>query len=202
MKYPTVANLSCTAQLKKVPSKCIEDCMDVKLDLRYLAQRMINVEYNPRRFSALMMRTRAPRCSVLLFTTGQIVVSGCRSIPDCLRALRQTAQRVSKILRMECAYYNFKIQNCFANADFGARIDLNKLKSANMERTTYEPEIFAGLSIRWPDRAQKLTAIVFGSGKVNITGANSFDQVSQVFREIQPLIRAAQEMESIRESQE
>lgn len=197
MKFPTVTNLSCTAQLKQIwdeDKDTAAKCMDVKLNIHYLARRMTDVEYNPKRFSALMLRTRAPRCSILLFTTGQMVLSGCRSVSDCERALRSIAMRVSRILRIKLAYYNFKIQNCFANADFCSRIDLYKLRSINMSRTTYEPEIFAGLSIRWPDHAQNLTAVVFGSGKVNITGANSVEQVNEVFSEIQPLIEAARRM--------
>lgn len=49
------------------------------MDLKEVALRARNAEYNPKRFSAVVMRIREPRTTALLFGSGKMVVTGARS---------------------------------------------------------------------------------------------------------------------------
>ncbi|KAF7638496.1 PX domain-containing protein [Meloidogyne graminicola] len=44
--------------------------LDVKLDLNQIAKTALNSEYNPKRFSAVIMRIRDPRSTALIFNNG------------------------------------------------------------------------------------------------------------------------------------
>lgn len=69
LKPPTLQNLVATANL------------NLSLDLRKIAQWCRNAEYNPSRFSAVIMRIRDPRTTALIFSNGKIVITGAKSEP-------------------------------------------------------------------------------------------------------------------------
>ena len=67
------------------------------LDLKKIAYRARNCEYNPNRFSALMMRIREPRTTALIFSSGKIVVTGARSVHFSKLAARKFGRLLKKI---------------------------------------------------------------------------------------------------------
>ena len=67
LQPPTLQNVVATADLHH------------RLDLRKIAQWCRNAEYNPSRFSGLIMRIRDPRTTGLIFSTGKIVITGAKS---------------------------------------------------------------------------------------------------------------------------
>ena len=67
LKPPTLQNLVATANL------------NLNLDLRKIDQWCRNAEYNPSRFSAVIMRIRDPRTTALIFSNGKIVITGAKS---------------------------------------------------------------------------------------------------------------------------
>ena len=66
-KLPTIQNLVATTDLQ------------APVDLRKLAQWCRNAEFNPKRFSGLIMRCKEPKCTGLVFQSGKIVVTGAKS---------------------------------------------------------------------------------------------------------------------------
>jgi len=62
--------------------------------------------------------------------------------------------------------------------DVGTNIDLTKFSLAvGLENVEYEPEQFPALVYRY----QKLTALIFSSGKVILTGAIKTDELRKNF---------------------
>ncbi len=49
------------------------------MDLRKIAMKSRNAEYNPRRFAAVIMRIRDPKTTALIFHSGKIVCTGAKS---------------------------------------------------------------------------------------------------------------------------
>ena len=49
-----------------------------KIDLNQIARKHADVEYNPERFPGLVMRILKPKATVLIFSTGKIVLTGIR----------------------------------------------------------------------------------------------------------------------------
>ena len=53
--------------------------LDCKLDLAKIANKARNCDFNPKRFSAVIMRIREPRTTALLFSSGKMVCTGAKS---------------------------------------------------------------------------------------------------------------------------
>ena len=79
---PTLQNLVATANLNQ------------SLPLRKIAQWCRNAEYNPSRFSAVIMRIRTPRTTALIFSNGKIVITGAKSEQDIMLAGRVFEKQV------------------------------------------------------------------------------------------------------------
>ncbi|RLV98314.1 hypothetical protein DV515_00010909 [Chloebia gouldiae] len=59
-----------------------------KLDLKNIALRARNAEYNPKRFAAVIMRIREPRTTALIFSSGKMVCTGAKRSTDKALAIR------------------------------------------------------------------------------------------------------------------
>ena len=51
-----------------------------KLELKTIALRARNAEYNPKRFAAVIMRIRDPRTTALIFSSGKMVCTGAKRL--------------------------------------------------------------------------------------------------------------------------
>ena len=59
------------------------------LDLKDIAVKCRNAEYNPKRFAAVIMRMKNPtRTTALIFKTGKMVITGAKSEEDSLNAAK------------------------------------------------------------------------------------------------------------------
>jgi len=57
-----------------------------KLDLRAISNLMPNSKFEKQKFAAITIRLGQPVCTVLLFTSGKMVLTGCKSMLDCILA--------------------------------------------------------------------------------------------------------------------
>jgi transcription initiation factor TFIID TATA-box-binding protein len=144
------------------------------IDLEYLDKALPNVEYDPEQFPGLVLRLEAPKVTALVFRSGRMVVTGAKSTPMLIKA-------VKKIIKMLLKYYvtittkpRIQIQNIVASANLGAEVMLEKVAFL-LENTMYEPEQFPGLIYRMSD--PHVVLLIFSSGKMVITGAKSEDEV-------------------------
>lgn len=67
------------------------------LDLMKINFRTRNSEYNPSRFSGIVMRIREPHTTALLFKSGKMVVTGARNEDDSRLAARKYARIIQKL---------------------------------------------------------------------------------------------------------
>ena len=67
------------------------------LDLKRIAVRARNAEYNPQRFAAVIMRIREPRTTALIFSSGKMVCTGAKSVEDSHLAARKYARIIQKL---------------------------------------------------------------------------------------------------------
>jgi len=73
------------------------------------------------------------------------------------------------------------IQNIVASGDLGVTVNL-ELTAMTLENSLYEPEQFPGLIHRM--RNPKTVILIFGSGKIVITGAKFEEQVPEAAKKI------------------
>lgn len=67
------------------------------LDLMKINFRTRNSEYNPSRFSGIVMRIREPHTTALLFKSGKVVITGARNEADSRLAARKYARIIQKL---------------------------------------------------------------------------------------------------------
>jgi len=84
--------------------------LGIALDLKTIAMHARNAEYNPKRFSAVIMRIREPKTTALIFKSGKMVVTGAKSEEQARQAARKYARIVQK-LDFPARFTDFKIQN-------------------------------------------------------------------------------------------
>ncbi|MBZ3872100.1 TATA-box-binding protein [Sciurus carolinensis] len=100
-------------QLQNIVSTVNLGC---KLDLKTIALRARNAEYNPKRFAAVIMRIRELRTTVLIFSSGKMVCTGAKSEEQSRLAARKYARVVQK-LGFPAKFLDFKIQNMVGSCD-------------------------------------------------------------------------------------
>jgi transcription initiation factor TFIID TATA-box-binding protein len=65
-----------------------------KVDLNLLAKKYDDVEYNPERFPGLVMRILKPKATILVFSTGKMVVTGLRQASDADEVVGEVIKRI------------------------------------------------------------------------------------------------------------
>lgn len=71
--------------------------LSCQLQLKEIAMKARNAEYNPKRFAAVIMRIRDPKTTALIFASGKMVVTGARSEDQARLAGRKYARIVQKL---------------------------------------------------------------------------------------------------------
>ena len=66
-----------------------------KIDLKQIAQKYAEVEYNPERFPGLIMRIEKPRATILIFSTGKMVVTGLRKAVQAPRVVEIVIKNIA-----------------------------------------------------------------------------------------------------------
>ncbi|VDL74474.1 unnamed protein product [Nippostrongylus brasiliensis] len=157
-----------------------------RIDLKKLTLHSRNTEYNPKRFSAVIMRIREPRTTALIFSSGKMVTTGAKSESASRQASRKFARIVQKV-GFNVKFADFKVQNIVGSCDVRFSIRLEGLCIMHAQFSTYEPELFPGLIYRMVH--PRVVLLIFVSGKVVITGARHQDDIDQAFHHIYPILR-------------
>lgn len=155
------------------------------LDLKGIALRARNAEYNPQRFAAVIMRIREPKTTALVFSSGKMVITGARSPSLAHVAARKYVILLIK-LGFKVALREFKIQNVVGSCDVGFPIRLEGLAYSHGKFSSYEPELFPGLVYRMV--SPKIVLLIFVSGKVVLTGGKHKDAILQAFNKMYPVL--------------
>src|SRR4030042_4107196 len=138
-----------------------------KIDLNVIARKYSDVEYNPERFPGLVMRIEKPKATILIFSTGKMVVTGLRQASEADMVVDKVVKNIRKA-GIKVANPEITIQNIVASGDLHTNIDLN-MAAIVMEYAMYEPEVFPGLIYRMQD--PKTVFFIFSTGRIVCTGA-------------------------------
>ena len=180
--FAQVHNLVGTCQLKS------SSCLDLETICRFLPNSL----YEKQKFAAITIRLGSPQCTTLLFTSGKMVLTGCKSFMEvllasmnCLYALRMYLPGV----RFELC--DIAIQNIVGNADLklqpGEKLDLNAFYQDHNVYCTYQPTMFPGLIYR-PVHVD-IVVLLFFSGRVVLTGARTMSCVYGGWNQLYTLIK-------------
>jgi transcription initiation factor TFIID TATA-box-binding protein len=156
-----------------------------KIDLNQIARRHADVEYNPERFPGLVMRIEKPRATILIFSTGKMVVTGLRQAAEAERVVDRVVKNIRKA-GIKLANPEITIQNIVASGDLHTNIDLN-MAAIVMEYAMYEPEVFPGLIYRMQD--PKTVFLIFSTGRIVCTGAKRKEIVREAVLRLNQQVR-------------
>lgn len=160
--------------------------LGVRLDLKKIALKCRNTEFNPRRFGAVIMRLREPRATALLFASGKMCVTGVKSTHDATLASKKFAYVIERVGFQPKDYMDFKVQNIVGTTDVGFPIRLEGLVYAHSAFASYEPELFPGLIYRLAH--PRVVLLIFVSGKVVITGAKKETDLTNALTKMYPVL--------------
>ena len=156
-----------------------------KIDLNQIARKHPEVEYNPERFPGLVMRIEKPRATILIFSTGKMVVTGLRKAAEAPRVVEKVVKNIKKA-GIKVTNPKITIQNIVASGDLHTNIDLN-MAAIVMEYAMYEPEVFPGPIYRMQD--PKTVFLIFSTGRIVCTGAKKKEIVRDAVAKLNLQVR-------------
>lgn len=140
------------------------------LDLPLLATKLNNSQYDKKRFPGLFVRFSHPKCVVIIFRNGKLILTGLKSsnnIESVLKRLVLTLDKIDTIKILNDQIQN-EIVNIVVTANLFREINLDAavIKLIN---AIYEPEVFPGLIYKSISPV-KSVFLIFSTGKIVLTG--------------------------------
>ena len=159
-----VQNIVATASLGKPVS------------LTKLAVSQTNTDYNPEQFPGLVLRVAKPKSAVLVFSSGNLVCTGTKSIEQVKEVVNQVIKQLRKIKVNITDKPKITVQNIVASGSIDLKLNLNYLALA-LPNTEYEPEQFPGLVYKLVE--PNATFLLFSNGKLVCTGTKNKKQLDE-----------------------
>ncbi|KAI9923279.1 hypothetical protein PsorP6_000259 [Peronosclerospora sorghi] len=188
------------------------------LDLKIIALHARNAEYNPKRFSAVIMRLRDPKTTALIFGSGknvlvtplywialQIVITGGISEESCRLAARKFTRVIQK-LNFPAQFSEFKVRNVMGTCDVRFPIRLEGLlndhaRFSSVRLPCFDPDMCDPLTypnVQYEPELfpgliyklvePKLTLLIFVSGKIVLCGARDPSHLYQAIDKMYPVL--------------
>jgi len=140
------------------------------LVLKNINVKTNNTEYNPERFPGLFMRFKNPKCVVIIFRNGKLILTGLKSFNQIKSVIELLVLKLNESCKIHIDTNSIhpEVVNIVITADFFKQINLD-LAAIKLENTIYEPEVFPGLVFK-PSKPIKSVFLIFSTGKIVCTG--------------------------------
>ena len=179
---PTVHNIVATSQIMSSLAT---------LDLHQIHEMLPFSFYDQNRFAAITVRLHEPTCTALLFSSGKLVVTGCRTWYQCVYA----SLFIAGLLRECVPGHDFTlcacdVQNMVAHVEIPVGegcLDLHGMYTTMALNCTYQRKMFPGLIYR--PEASPVVLLCFFSGKVVITGGRTMQDVYSGWNRLWPTLK-------------
>ena len=145
-----------------------------EISLTKLARTQSNTEYNPEQFPGLVLRVEKPKSAVLVFSSGNLVCTGTKSVAQVKEVIQAVIKQIAKIGVRITETPKITVQNIVASGSIDLNLNLNVL-ALQLENTEYEPEQFPGLVYKLVD--PPATFLLFSNGKLVCTGTKNKQQL-------------------------
>lgn len=156
-----------------------------ELDLATINSHLHTSEYRPSKYSGLIVRLLAPRCTLNLFRSGKIICFGTHSVEEANLAFRNM-DRILQRLGYEVSFSGFTCNNIMAKLNVGFIINLDSLFCQHSQYAIYEPQLFPALIYQIAQPRMKV--LIYVHGKIMFDGAKSREDISECLRIIYPII--------------
>ena len=156
--------------------------------LTKLARTQPNTEYNPETFPGLVLRIKEPKSAVLVFSSGNLVCTGTKSLTQVAKVIEEVIKQLKKINVNITTKPKITVQNIVASGSINLKLNLNFL-ALEMENTEYEPEQFPGLVYKLIE--PNATFLLFSNGKLVCTGTKNKQQLEESIDRLLKQVKAA-----------
>jgi transcription initiation factor TFIID TATA-box-binding protein len=162
--------------------------LGVELDLEAIADDLDIVDYDPDKYPGAYFRFGDSAPLITLYRTGKYIITGAGSEEEAYTTREEFLNTLSGHQILPTAEDDwFRLQNYVCMSEVGENLNLSALAiGLGLEVTEYEPEQFPGLVYRPAEHDCVL--LVFGSGKVIITGATSIQAAEAAFQSFEEQI--------------
>ena len=169
------------------------------IDLEYVYRCLPNSFYDRKRFAAITIRVTEPVCTGLLFTSGKLVITGCKTLIECVLASLKIVRMLERFIpTVTFKVRNAVVQNVVAHVVLpllpGQRLNVDRLYEDHCCNCTFQKNMFPGLIYR-PDRSP-VVLLCFYSGKIVITGGKKEEDIERGWSQLWPLIKQYVEPQS------
>ena len=180
-------------QIHNIVSTALIESDHMPLDLDAIRQVIPGTSYDKKRFAAMTIRMHNPTCTILLFSSGRMVVTGGKywheSVCVCL-SLRRLLQE--RLIGSDFRVHRCAIENIVAHVELnpppGKQLNLDAMYTHLNLHCTYDRKMFPGLIYR--PTAFPVVFLCFHSGKIVITGGKSTSDVYRGWERMCPTISA------------
>ena len=155
--------------------------LEKPIPLVKLARTLRNTEYNPKTFPGLVLRVKEPKSAVLVFSSGNLVCTGTKSVAQVKKVIEVVIKQLRKINVKITIKPKVKVQNIVASGSINLKLNLNFL-ALEMKNTEYEPEQFPGLEYKISE--YNATFLLFSNGKLVCTGTKSKQQLEASMKQL------------------
>ncbi|MBC8435114.1 TATA-box-binding protein [archaeon] len=131
---------------------------------------------------------KEPKSAVLVFSSGNLVCTGTKSIAQVKKVVEQVIKQLKKVGVNVTITPKINVQNIVASGSINLDLNLNTL-SLELENTEYEPEQFPGLVYKLENPTA--TFLLFSNGKLVCTGTKNKAQLEDSMKQLNTNVRAA-----------
>lgn len=157
----------------------------VEVDLEAVSEDLdVETRYFPDKHTGMHIRLPGTGALITLYRTGSYHIVGVDRENLLFEARDTLYDLLTGIgIHLDSKQDTFSVRNIVCTADYGRSINLNALAiGLGLENVEYEPEQFPGLVYRPVDL--DAVVLIFGSGKLVITGVRSREFASDVFERV------------------
>ena len=159
------------------------------MDLIKILKHVKNTEYNKERFPGLFFRITDPKCVVIIFRTGKMILTGIKAFIHIEKIVDYIVTELNKTVKANIKrdMVNSEVVNIVATANFENQIDLD-LSAITLKNVIFEPEVFPGLIYKCVNPV-KCVFLIFNSGNVVLTGIREEKAIEPALINLGRLIR-------------
>ncbi|HEC36656.1 hypothetical protein LCGC14_1262150 [marine sediment metagenome] len=163
--------------------------VEYDLNLSLLASTINNTQYEKSRFPGLFIRFQNPKCVVIVFRSGKLILTGIKIFTDIDLIIERLVLQLNGILPKEIAKKSMKTEvvNIVTTANLYKEIDLNKAL-ITLENAVFDPEIFPGLIFKSLNPV-KSSFLIFSNGKIVLTGIREERMIEPVLIHLGRLLK-------------
>jgi len=180
---PVIHNIVATSQLEGTIKT---------LDLHLIHSMLPFSFYDQNKFAAITVRIFNPECTTLLFSSGKLVVTGCRSWYESVYASMIMARLLNDCLPGHHFHLvSCDVQNMVAHVEIPLHQGFLDLQSMYMRlalNCTYQRKMFPGLIYR--PESSPVVLLCFFSGKIVITGGKTMEDVFSGWARLWPTLKS------------